>query len=138
MLKLSIIIPTFKEEKYLPTLLLCLENQTFQDFEVIISDANSPDRTREIAKEFGAKDVDFIKRVAQNGYKFRVLSTKYKPSDRRYTKIGWSKVIAGSVIGGISVGLGVLAAQKMAEKMYGGWGEYDKTHVQSEDEGSKI
>ena len=62
--------------------------------------------------------------MAQSEYKFRVLSTKYKPSDRRYVQMGIGKVIAGSVLGGLSVGLGLIVAQKMAEKMYGGWG-YD-------------
>ncbi len=236
-MKLSVVIPTYNEEKYLPKLLKCLINQTFQDFEIIVADAFSKDKTREIAAAFDARvvdggriaagrnngakaakaalilfldadvtfdnkfiegslkefdergldiatayfdkkiksktaqfayhlwdtdkflrqftkspsgaghcifvkkevfdkvngfneeirvaeDVDFIKRVAQAEYKFRVLSTKYKPSDRRYVQMGFSKVIAGSVLGGLSVGLGIIVAQKMAEKMYGGWG-YD-------------
>lgn len=55
---LSIIIPTLNEEKYLPKLLSCLKEQTFQNFEVIVADANSTDRTREIAKDFGATVVD--------------------------------------------------------------------------------
>lgn len=50
--KISIIIPTFNEEKYLPKLLDCLKNQTFKNFEVIIADANSTDKTLEIAKKF--------------------------------------------------------------------------------------
>lgn len=55
---LSIIIPTFNEEKYLPYLLESLKKQTFQDFEIIIADAFSSDRTRVIAQAFGCKIVD--------------------------------------------------------------------------------
>lgn len=54
----SIIIPTLNEEKYLPRLLECLSNQTFKDFEVIVADANSKDRTKEIALNYGAKVVE--------------------------------------------------------------------------------
>lgn len=54
---LSIIIPTKNEESSLPRLLNCLKNQSFQDFEIIIADANSNDKTRVIAKQFNAKIV---------------------------------------------------------------------------------
>jgi len=52
---LSIIIPTLNEQNYLPYLLASLSRQTFQDFEVIVADADSKDRTREIAKNFGCR-----------------------------------------------------------------------------------
>lgn len=42
---LSIIIPVLNEEKYLPTLLTDLSRQTYTDFEVIIVDGKSDDRT---------------------------------------------------------------------------------------------
>lgn len=54
---LSIIIPTLNEEKYLSRLLDSIEQQSYSDYEVIIADANSTDRTQEIAKRFGAKIV---------------------------------------------------------------------------------
>ena len=50
---LSIIIPTKNEEAYLPRLLQSIKIQTFQKIEVIVADANSHDRTREIAKKYG-------------------------------------------------------------------------------------
>lgn len=49
---LSIVIPTLNEEKYLPVLLSSLVTQTNKEFEVIISDGNSEDKTREKALEF--------------------------------------------------------------------------------------
>jgi glycosyltransferase involved in cell wall biosynthesis len=55
---LSIIIPTLNEEKYLPSLLDSIKNQSFKNYEIIVSDAGSKDKTREIAKRYGAKIVD--------------------------------------------------------------------------------
>ena len=49
---LSIIIPVLNEEKYLPTLLTDLSRQTYTDFEVIIVDGKSDDRTVEKANLF--------------------------------------------------------------------------------------
>lgn len=49
---LSIIIPTLNEEKYLPILLSSLVSQTNKKFEVIVSDGNSEDKTKEKALEF--------------------------------------------------------------------------------------
>lgn len=58
---ISIIIPTFNEENYLPALLQSIKNQTAQPFEVIVADANSIDQTRKIAASFGC-------RITQGGY----------------------------------------------------------------------
>lgn len=55
---LSIIIPTLNEEDYLPRLLKSIEKQDFDNYEIIVADADSEDRTREIAREFGAKVVE--------------------------------------------------------------------------------
>jgi len=54
---LSIVIPTLNEENYLPRLLNCIKKQNFKDYEIIISDAESKDKTREIAEDFGCKIV---------------------------------------------------------------------------------
>lgn len=57
-MKVSIIIPTLNEEKILPRLLDSIKSQNFDDYEVIIADAHSKDRTREIASEYGCLVVD--------------------------------------------------------------------------------
>ena len=48
----SIVIPCLNEEKSLPLLLQDLVNQTLQDFEVIVVDGNSKDKTVENANKF--------------------------------------------------------------------------------------
>ena len=54
---LSIIIPTLNEEKFLPRLLNSIKEQSFSDYEIIVADAESKDKTIEIAKSFGCKIV---------------------------------------------------------------------------------
>ena len=56
-MKVSVIIPTYNEEEYLPKLLDCLKHQTIDEYEVIVADADSRDRTAEIARDYGAKVV---------------------------------------------------------------------------------
>ncbi|MBN1503131.1 glycosyltransferase [Candidatus Woesearchaeota archaeon] len=55
---LSIIIPTLNEEKYLPILLTSIKNQSFKDYEIIVSDNFSKDKTRLIAKKYGCRVID--------------------------------------------------------------------------------
>ncbi|MBV1766781.1 MAG: glycosyltransferase, partial [Methanobacterium sp.] len=57
-MKISIVIPTYNEEDYLPELIDSIKSQEFTDYEIIISDANSKDNTRQIAQEYGCKIVD--------------------------------------------------------------------------------
>lgn len=54
---LSIIIPTLNEEDYLPLLLKSIKAQNFKDYEIIVADAGSEDKTQEIAKNYGCKVV---------------------------------------------------------------------------------
>ncbi|MBN1293993.1 MAG: glycosyltransferase [Candidatus Latescibacteria bacterium] len=54
MKKISIVIPTLNEAKYLPSLMGSLQLQTCNDFEVIVADAGSKDATQEIAAQYGA------------------------------------------------------------------------------------
>ena len=51
----SIIIPTLNEELFLPTLLVSLTEQSFGDFEVIVIDGSSADKTVAIASSFEKK-----------------------------------------------------------------------------------
>ena len=54
---LSVIIPTLNEEQHLPLLLESLQKQSFKDFEVIVADAGSKDKTRSIARSYGCRIV---------------------------------------------------------------------------------
>ena len=56
-MKLSIVIPAKNEEKYLPKLLASVKKQSFKDYEIIVADNNSKDKTKEIAKSYGCKIV---------------------------------------------------------------------------------
>jgi len=49
---ISIIIITLNEEKRLPRLLEQLSRQTYQDIQLIVSDSNSTDTTRQAAEAY--------------------------------------------------------------------------------------
>jgi len=55
MKKVAVIIPTFNEAKSLHLTLENLRKQTFRDFELIVKDGVSTDRTVDTAAKFGAK-----------------------------------------------------------------------------------
>ncbi len=50
-MKLSIVIPTLNEEKYLTHLINSIREQDYSDYEIIVSDGNSDDNTVKIAKD---------------------------------------------------------------------------------------
>lgn len=61
-MKYSVLIPTLNEEKYIGSLLQSLVDQRFTDFEVIICDGKSEDKTEEVALDFLNKlNLRFIK-----------------------------------------------------------------------------
>jgi|TARA_Y100000310_G_scaffold124950_2_gene123775 glycosyltransferase involved in cell wall biosynthesis len=68
---LSIVVPTLNEEKYLPRLLDSIKKQEFRDYEIVVSDADSEDKTRQIAKKYGCRIVKggFHARGVNNGIK---------------------------------------------------------------------
>ncbi len=54
--KISIIVPVYNVEKYLPQCLDSIINQTFKDFECICINDGSPDNSLAILKEYASKD----------------------------------------------------------------------------------
>lgn len=54
--KLSIILPVYNVEKYLPDCLTSILNQTYDDFELIIIDDGSTDQSLSICKAYELKD----------------------------------------------------------------------------------
>jgi len=53
---ISIGIPVYNGEKFLSSAIDSIQGQTFQDFELIISDNGSTDRTGEICEKYAAND----------------------------------------------------------------------------------
>ncbi|MDB7513160.1 glycosyltransferase family 2 protein, partial [Enterococcus faecium] len=53
---ISVIIPTFNAEKSIERAVESILNQTYQDFEIIICDDCSSDRTWDILKKISKKD----------------------------------------------------------------------------------
>ncbi len=55
---ISIIIPAYNEERFLPRLLESIKKQELRDYEVIVADNHSKDRTTEIAQQYGVRIVE--------------------------------------------------------------------------------
>lgn len=53
---ISIIVPIYKVEKYLPKCIESLLNQTYRDIQIILVDDGSPDNSGEICDRYSAKD----------------------------------------------------------------------------------
>jgi len=54
----SIIIPAYCEQEWLPILLKSIKQQTLQPLEIIVADAQSTDNTRAIAKQYKVKIIE--------------------------------------------------------------------------------
>jgi 2-desacetyl-2-hydroxyethyl bacteriochlorophyllide A dehydrogenase len=79
--QVSIIIRTYNEDKFLPALLASLKQQTFRDYETIVVDSGSIDRTREIA----ARDADRLIGIQSGDFTFGYsLNTGIRAAGGRY------------------------------------------------------
>lgn len=65
-MKISVIIPCYNSEEYIERCLLSIAKQTFTDFEIIIADDCSLDRTVELAQSF----------LSEQCIKFRILKNE--------------------------------------------------------------
>jgi len=67
MQKISIIIPIYNIERYLHRCLDSVLNQTFEEWQAILVDDGSTDKSGEIAEEYAAKDNRFVVVHKENG-----------------------------------------------------------------------
>jgi len=65
--KISIIIPMYNVEKYLPRCLDSVLNQTFTEWQAICVDDGSPDNSGKIAESYAARDERFVVVHKENG-----------------------------------------------------------------------
>lgn len=63
---ISIIIPIYKVEEYLEECLVSVVNQSYKDFEVLLINDGSPDKSEEICREFVDKDHRFCYYYQEN------------------------------------------------------------------------
>ena len=66
-MKFSIIVPVYNVEKYLKRCLDSIQNQTYDNFEVIIVNDGSPDHSQEIIDEYVKHDDRFLSYQKENG-----------------------------------------------------------------------
>ncbi|MEV3874059.1 CDP-glycerol glycerophosphotransferase family protein [Streptomyces sp. NPDC049906] len=65
--RLSVVVPIYNVEEYLPACLDSLEAQTLRDLEVLMVDDGSPDGSAAIAAEYAARDPRFTLIRKENG-----------------------------------------------------------------------
>ena len=68
----SVLIRTFNEERHLPGLLEGIDRQAYRDFEIVVVDSGSVDRTREIAARHTDKLIRINSRDFTYGYSLNV------------------------------------------------------------------
>ncbi|MFZ3577234.1 glycosyltransferase family 2 protein [Virgibacillus sp. DJP39] len=65
--KISVIVPVYKAESYIQKCIDSILNQTYRDFELILIDDGSPDKSGEICDEYFLKDDRVIVKHKLNG-----------------------------------------------------------------------
>ena len=68
LIKVSVIVPAYNVEKYIPKCLDSLINQTLKEIEIIVVDDGSSDKTAEIVSSF-CKNDDRVKLIKQKNKK---------------------------------------------------------------------
>ena len=82
--KVSIIVPVYNTEKYLRTCLDSILAQTFADFEAILVDDGSTDKSGDICDEFAARDKRIVVIHKQNGGVAKARITAFECSKGDY------------------------------------------------------
>ncbi|MEK7137935.1 MAG: glycosyltransferase family 2 protein, partial [Patescibacteria group bacterium] len=68
----SLVVRTFNEEKHLGNLLEAVKRQNYKDYEIVVVDSGSTDKTLEIAREHKAKIIKIESRDFTFGYSLNV------------------------------------------------------------------
>jgi glycosyltransferase involved in cell wall biosynthesis len=90
--KFSIIIPNYNKEEYVRETLESIFNQTYKNYEVIVIDDGSTDKSIEIIKEFDIK-LFHTKRKRAGGARGQALSRSvrtHERENRRFGKAGYA------------------------------------------------
>ena len=127
--KISIVIRTYNEQKHLPEVLESIKNQTYKNYEIVLVDSQSTDKTVEIAKKYGAKIVPILKKDFNYSYASNVgvqnstgdiicfLSGHSVPAKQNYLE-ETNKVFQDKKVGGCYGDVVALKDGSIWEKIY--------------------
>lgn len=65
--KISVVVPIYGVENYIEKCLISIQEQTFEDFEVLLINDETPDNSMKIAEKFAEKDSRFLIFNKKNG-----------------------------------------------------------------------
>jgi glycosyltransferase involved in cell wall biosynthesis len=80
-MKASVIIPVYKVEKYIADTIQSVLNQTYRDFELIIVDDGSPDRSIDICQQFKDSRITILRQPNQGVCVARNTGISYATGD---------------------------------------------------------
>lgn len=81
---LSVVIPVYKVEKYLPRCLDSITKQTYKNIEIIVVNDASPDNEEDIIQNYCAQDsrIKYVKHIRNMGlFQARITGMKYSTGD---------------------------------------------------------
>jgi glycosyltransferase involved in cell wall biosynthesis len=85
MVTISVLMPVYNEEKYIAEAIDSVLNQTFKDFELLIIDDLSKDKSYEVAKEYEKKDKRIrVFRLKKKRYRSGALDYGIKKAKGKY------------------------------------------------------
>jgi glycosyltransferase involved in cell wall biosynthesis/ubiquinone/menaquinone biosynthesis C-methylase UbiE len=88
----SVIVPNYNHEKYLPQRLASIANQTFRDIEIILLDDASTDDSLSVLKDFASREprARLIPNVSNSGSTFKQWRKGFREAKGRYIWIAES------------------------------------------------
>jgi glycosyltransferase involved in cell wall biosynthesis len=77
--KITIVVPSLNQEKFIPNLLTSLKRQTFQDFKVLVIDSYSSDNSVKLFKEYEKVEIINLKSTGEQAciHGFNLAKSKY-------------------------------------------------------------
>ena len=66
-IRFTVGVPTYNRANYLPYTLSCLLQQTYRDFEVVISDNASTDNTADVVRQYNDPRIRYVRQPALVG-----------------------------------------------------------------------
>lgn len=97
-MKFSILIPSYNGEKVIEETLLSILSQSFSDFEIIVNDDASTDKTEEAVKSLGDSRIKFFKNEKNLGYPGNLNEALRKSSGEIIYLMGQDDILASGAL----------------------------------------
>jgi len=119
-------LPVYNGEEFLPAAIESVLRQTFRDFEIIISDNGSTDRTEEICRQYASKDarVRYYREAKNHGIVWNFNRVFLLSANEYFMWFSHDDIIASSYLERC---VDVLSKDLSTVLCFSNWGEIDET-----------